>query len=263
LQSLEESLGVPLLDRTTKPLRPTSLGQRVYEQSRAVLRELEVLKGMVSVEAPPSGAFRIGVPQFISETILMESVRQLNTTFPDLRIQVTTALSPILIESVENGELDAAAIVLPRSVSAPPGTLAGKAVGDLDMDVVARKGALKRRSHTLQEISELGWILNPRECGFRSGLEDVLASKGLPLHVKLDVFGSEVQLGLVGSGLGLGLLPLQLLRGSPHLRRVQRVEVADLRLRHRVWLVHPPTQGSLSRAVAEFGAVLRKAFSAG
>lgn len=38
VQNFEEALGVSLLDRNTKPLKPTPMGMRVYEQCRAVLR---------------------------------------------------------------------------------------------------------------------------------------------------------------------------------------------------------------------------------
>ena len=47
VQSLEESLGVALLDRNTKPLKPTASGLQVYEQCRRVLREVDGLRELV------------------------------------------------------------------------------------------------------------------------------------------------------------------------------------------------------------------------
>ena len=65
VQSLEESLGVALLDRNTKPLKPTASGLQVYEQCRRVLREVDGLRELVAGDATPSGVLRLGVPQSI------------------------------------------------------------------------------------------------------------------------------------------------------------------------------------------------------
>jgi DNA-binding transcriptional LysR family regulator len=37
LQNLEEALGVELLDRNTKPLKPTPLGRAIFEQCRSIV----------------------------------------------------------------------------------------------------------------------------------------------------------------------------------------------------------------------------------
>ena len=44
VQNLEEALGVTLLDRNTKPPRPTDIGRRVFEQCRAILREVDAAR---------------------------------------------------------------------------------------------------------------------------------------------------------------------------------------------------------------------------
>ncbi|MBL0952050.1 MAG: LysR family transcriptional regulator, partial [Pseudomonas sp.] len=62
LQNFEEALGVELLDRNTKPLKPTPIGLRVYEQCRSVQREIDALRDLVASDAMPSGSLRLGVP---------------------------------------------------------------------------------------------------------------------------------------------------------------------------------------------------------
>ena len=42
IQSLEEQLGVALLDRQSKPLKPTAAGRETYAQGRRMLRVLEI-----------------------------------------------------------------------------------------------------------------------------------------------------------------------------------------------------------------------------
>ena len=261
IQSLESSLGVELLNRINKPLRPSQLGQLVFEQCRTILEQVARLHAMVASEGTPLGTFRLGAPQFIGETALTDALKRLNEAFPNLRVEVTTGMSPTLLESVESGELDAAAVVLPRQ-SVLPETVAGRCVADLEMLVVAAKGEYKRRAYALKDIYQRGWVLNPRECGFRNGLEMALNAKGFPLKLNMDVYGAEVQLGLVAQRVGLGLVPARQLETSRYGRRLQQIEVSDFELHNSVWIVHPKVQGCLSAATDELADVMKQLYAA-
>ena len=61
LQRLEAALGAELLDRSVKPPRLNSLGSRVLEQARDLLRRTEALKCLASRDAEPHGLLRIGL----------------------------------------------------------------------------------------------------------------------------------------------------------------------------------------------------------
>ncbi|MCS9980992.1 LysR family transcriptional regulator, partial [Pseudomonas aeruginosa] len=101
VQSLEESLGVALLDRNTKPLKPTASGLRVYEQCRRVLREVDGLRELVAGDATPSGVLRLGVPQSIGEVVLLDALRRLADEYPELRAQVGTGWGSHLLARLE------------------------------------------------------------------------------------------------------------------------------------------------------------------
>ncbi|WP_292332699.1 LysR family transcriptional regulator, partial [Mesorhizobium sp.] len=55
VQNLEERLATPLLDRQSKPLKPTASGREAYEHGRRVLRSLEDLKAGVSADGEADG----------------------------------------------------------------------------------------------------------------------------------------------------------------------------------------------------------------
>src|SRR5215471_17125383 len=58
IQNLEQTLGATLLDRQSKPLRPTAAGREACEHARRVLRTLEDLKSGVAADGAVSGEFR-------------------------------------------------------------------------------------------------------------------------------------------------------------------------------------------------------------
>ncbi|MBZ4231679.1 hypothetical protein LAN31_23940, partial [Mycobacterium tuberculosis] len=83
--------GVTLLDRNTKPPRPTDIGRRVFEQCRAILREVDALRELTAGEQPPAGEFRIGLTQGLGELMLPALIAELAAQWPALATQVTTA----------------------------------------------------------------------------------------------------------------------------------------------------------------------------
>ena len=55
IQNLEQMLGAQLLDRLSKPLKPTAAGYEAYEQGRRLLRMLEDLKSGVAKDGVVRG----------------------------------------------------------------------------------------------------------------------------------------------------------------------------------------------------------------
>src|SRR5512146_2956849 len=80
LQRLEAALGAELLDRSVKPPRLNSLGSRVLEQARDLLRRTEVLKSVTSSDAEPHGLLRIGVSHPLAEGTLIGPILALTET---------------------------------------------------------------------------------------------------------------------------------------------------------------------------------------
>ncbi|TBU84780.1 LysR family transcriptional regulator [Phytopseudomonas dryadis] len=261
VQNFEEDLGANLLDRNTKPLKPTPMGWRVYEQCKAILREIDSLRELVASDGSPSGSLRLGVPQTISDVVLLDALQQIRETFPELRTQVVNGWGSSLIARMENGELDAAAALFPAGKIFPEG-IASRSIGRMSLQVVAAKGMLRKRSCKLKDCYQHGWVLNPDGCGFRAGLLRALSEQGLSLQINLETFGTELQLGLVASGLGLGLVPSPLLARSRHREQLDVIGVSDFKPLIDLWLLHPQYLGNLQGAVDLFGAVAAKRLQA-
>jgi DNA-binding transcriptional LysR family regulator len=259
LQNFEEALGIELLDRNTRPLKATATGRVVYEQCRVIQRELDVLRGLVANDSPPVGALRLGVAQTIADIALPDAMRELRTAYPELQARASSGWGSQLLQRVEAGELDAAAILLPANKTfAEP--LAARSLGRVKLAVVAPHGALKKRAHTLAECQAIGWVLNPDGCGFREGLQRALTGLGLTLRLNMETLGTELQLQLVADGNGLGLVPLPLLQTSRYAVALDVVTVSDFKPLIDIWLVHPRVLGKLQQPVERFGASVERQF---
>jgi len=252
VQNLEESLGVELLDRNTKPPKPSATGKLVYEQCRVVLAEIERLREMVAADAAPSGGLRIGVTQGIGELVLPGALENLSAHYPELSPHVNTGWGPQLVDKVHDGELDVAGVWLAAG-AALPRNITGRVLDRTRLVVVARRQEVTRRSYRLADWYQRGWILNPDGCGFRAGLRRALGSQSLPMVVRLDTNGRQLQLALVAKGHGLGLVPLPLLAHSAQRDALAIVPLSDFKPQIDLWLVHRPSLGKLQTPVEQFG----------
>jgi DNA-binding transcriptional LysR family regulator len=261
VQNFEQALGVALFDRQTKPLKPTLMGQQVYQRCLGILREMDALRELVASDAPPSGTLRLGVPQTLGDVVLLDALKQLRLRFPELRTQVATGWGSQLLGKVEQGELDAVAALFPAGKLFADNLL-GESLGELELVVVSARARGFKRSSGLADVQADGWILNPDGCGFRAGLQRALAGQGLNLKINLETFGTELQLGLVAEGLGLGLVPRDLLERSAHRERLVALTLKDFKPIMDLWLVFPRFLGNLQAPVECFGELVAQSLKA-
>ncbi|HEY1398763.1 LysR family transcriptional regulator [Roseateles sp.] len=249
VQQLEDLLGTPLLDRSTRPPTATAVGRRIHQSGSAILRDIDRLKRLARDDEAPSGTFRIGLPQVIADVALFEIAMRLRTNFPALDLRCRTDWSTALQKSVANGDLDAAVLMLP-SGSVPPAGTEARHIATFDVLVVqSRHAPVVPERSSIAQLADSEWILNPQGCGYRAALQRAMEGAGKQLRLGVDVHGTETQLRLVAAGMGLGLAPRSLLAASSHLPGLSLVEVDDFSLTLDLWLAHAHALGNLGQAL--------------
>ncbi len=249
IQRLEALLGADLFDRTAKPPRPNALASRVYEEAVPLLKGVERLLDLAREDATPAGVFRFGLPQNVADMSLVDAVAALTTGFPALDLRLHVGWSADLQQSVEAGELDCAVLMLPKGVTPPVG-VTGQQVSRMEVLVVqSRHKPLVKPRTTMKTLAVQNWVLNPLGCGYRAALESAIGEKGKKLRLRVDTQGAGMQLNLVAVGMGLGLVPKDVLARSDARDDLQVVDVSDFKLAVDLWVVHPHHAGNLRQAV--------------
>ncbi|MGF6770516.1 DNA-binding transcriptional LysR family regulator [Paraburkholderia sp. GAS199] len=249
IQRLEEMLGAELFDRNFKPPKPTSLGNRVFEEAIPLLQNFERLVELSREDAPPSGTLRFGLPQVVADIAMFDAVMGTKTEFPSLDVRLHTDWSSGLHQMIESGALDAAVLMLTKRAP-PPDELACRYVATLDVMVVqSRKKPVVTGSATINSLAGQDWILNPLGCGYRAALERAMDEAGRRLRLSVDTHGTEMQLRLISAGMGLGLVPKDVLARSQWKDELSVVKMRDFSLSLDVWLVSRNQMGNLKRAV--------------
>lgn len=115
LARLEERLGVPLAQRTTRRLQTTEEGRRLYTRARRILDEIAAAEAELrGVAEELTGEVRLGVPTLAAE-LLREGLVKFLDDHPgvDLRLFVTDRPSSAILRDITEHGLDAAVLIGP------------------------------------------------------------------------------------------------------------------------------------------------------
>ncbi|WP_037579912.1 LysR substrate-binding domain-containing protein [Phaeacidiphilus oryzae] len=120
VSALEESLGAQLVERTTRRVVITPLGERVAERARRVLGELQAIgEEAEAARRPFTGPLELGVIPTLAPYLLPTVLRMVRRTYPDLELHVHEERTSSLLDGLGAGRLDLLLLALPSGGSAP------------------------------------------------------------------------------------------------------------------------------------------------
>ena len=106
---IEGRLGVVLLARSSQGVTLTESGRRFLEHARAILAAVDAATNDVRDDArEPGGLVRIGITLTVAPALIGPLMARLAKVAPRVTLRVEERLSPQLVQSVSNGEIDIA-----------------------------------------------------------------------------------------------------------------------------------------------------------
>src|SRR5476649_1290304 len=89
VRRLEASLGVRLVNRTTRSIAPTEAGARLLERLTPALGEVEATMDVVNAfRDRPTGTLKLNVPTAVARLVLPSIVAPFLKAYPDIRLEV-------------------------------------------------------------------------------------------------------------------------------------------------------------------------------
>ncbi|WP_078917564.1 LysR substrate-binding domain-containing protein [Streptomyces sp. NRRL S-813] len=117
VSALEETLGVTLVERTTRKVLLSPAGERLAVRSKAVLDEVgALLEEAEALRAPFTGVLRLGVIPTVAPYLLPTVLRLVHDRYPDLDLQVHEEQTASLLEGLAGGRLDLLLLAVPLGV---------------------------------------------------------------------------------------------------------------------------------------------------
>ncbi len=114
IKKLENSLGVQLIERTSKTALLTATGKLITEHARDILCRVETIKEVAKqANDPYSGELHLGVIPTLAPYLLPHIIPGLSKLFPKLTIYLVEEQTSTLIAKLKQGKLDGALLGLP------------------------------------------------------------------------------------------------------------------------------------------------------
>lgn len=114
LKKLEESLGLPLFERSSRSVTITADGEQILHHARALLDQVDQIEAIAQARRDPTaGAFRLGVIPTLSPYLMPQLLLPLKARCPRLHLGLIEETTDRLVPRLQQGEIDAALVATP------------------------------------------------------------------------------------------------------------------------------------------------------
>lgn len=202
IKSLEGEIGVALVTRVGKTVRPTEAGHRIIDRARTLIQDSANLKALANL-GEVSGELRLGSINTAVESLVPEVVAQLVGIYPDLKFHIKPALSSELFNEVQSGEIDAAVCLHP--MFALPKTLMWRQLREEKLIALAPLELAGRDPHEL--LRTMPFIRFDRKQWGGQQVDNYLRITNIAPLERIELSHLTAIATLVGRGVGVALVP--------------------------------------------------------
>ena len=207
IHELEEKLGVQLLQRSARGVRPTAAGEVLYREASVILRLLEQLPGVVrSSGGDAEGAVNLGLASSIARTVAGPFIEACKSALPKVTLKFSDFDSESIRGMVETSNLDLALLFEDEQVS----SVSRRPLFRQRLYLLRRESAaVGAASISLSDLSKLPLVLPGQPNGRRSAIDRAFMAAGLTANVAVESGGAmSSELSAVRSGIGNAILPI-------------------------------------------------------
>ncbi|POB11825.1 LysR family transcriptional regulator [Sulfobacillus sp. hq2] len=262
IQSLEEELGVLLVERSGKRIRLTDAGTQFLSYAHRLLNLADEAHEVVGNSSEVVGTLTVGSVESLCTYRLAPVLKAYRAHFPQVELIFRTGICRDLRQAVWHGSLDLAVTL--ESPCQDPG-LHCEILRDEPMRVVAPV------HHPLARALEVGpgdlehetLLVTEPGCSYRVMFESALESTGIH-HPRVEFFSVEAIKQCVQAGLGVSLLPSMAVQEELEAHELVELPwngpefpvVSQLVWRHDKWL-SPAARGFIEMTRRYFSTALQ------
>lgn len=182
IKSLEEELGVVLLDRSKKPVIPTEAGEVVLAEIRETLRAYDHIREAVAeLKGETSGRLRLGVIPTIAPYLLHKFIPDFVRDYPKVELEIAEMVTADIVDALRRDRIDAALVA---------GGTCGEGIQEHELFddrfhlYVSRENPLFERTNVRIEDIDLKELvlLSPGHCMRDQIIELCQAKREVPSH---------------------------------------------------------------------------------
>lgn len=217
IATLEEELGVLLLDRRDKQFRLTTAGARFLNYAQRLLELQREAKAEMGSGEALAVSLRIGAIESVLHSWLIPWMEQLRIEHPALELELSVETTPILLEQMRRGTLDLAFAAQPAAADG----VRSRALPSMAMVFVGSARLHRRRRYALDDLAQLELLTFQRGSLPHVALLDLFRAARVEPRRVHTISSVSAMLQMAQGGFGVATLPREAVQ---HL-----FAVADLR----------------------------------
>lgn len=213
IRQLEENIGVKLLDRNTRTVKLTAIGEQLAPVIGRVLRDIEaVLRDASEMAAGTRGTVSVAALPSVCSTILPRIIAAFKKDQPGISVVLKDVVSQKVLSMVKTREVD---FGVGSFTDSDPAIEVVPLFADRVKIVVPRDSPLARkRAIQLQQMLGLPLILMERDSSVRMLVDRAFESIGHYPTPAYEATYMSSAVGMVRAGLGVAFLPSSTLEMS-------------------------------------------------
>ncbi len=189
LKRLEESLGLPLLDRAGRGIALTATGEQLLGYARRMLSLNDEIYARMTDHAF-EGEIVLGVPHDIVYPAIPKVLQRFNAEYPRVKVQLVSSFTTRLKQMFARGE---AAVILTTEDEPDAG---GETLCEMPLVWVGAPDGSAWRQRPLRLAFE-------HNCIFRRSVQDALNDAGIPWEMAVEADNSRTIEASVSADLGV------------------------------------------------------------
>lgn len=255
VKELEEIVGAPLVERGTRQIRLTGLGESFAARARVILRAVEELGDLARASHRPfSGQLRLGVIPTVAPYLLPSVINSLTLRYPALDLLPRESTTQRLIGELMNGRLDAAILALPVSEPA----LTAVSLFEEEFFLVRPQADADKPVPSAETLQDMRLLLLEEGHCFRDQAISFCKISVSPSHDLIEGNSLSTLVQMVGAGIGVTLIPEMAVPVETRSAPVSVVRLASPRPSRTIGMVWRKTN-PLSDELAQIAGVIRAA----
>ncbi len=227
IAELESCCGLRLFERMNHRLYRTAASDEFYASALHIVDSFDRLeRGARELES--AGTLRVGASLTLGSFFLPDVLRGFQAAHPDVAVRVTVSNAAFLAQALRDDALDLA--VVEGAVNEPH--LRAELLRHDRMQLIVPPGhaLLAQDSIALSDVLACPLLLRESGSAGRAFLDGVFTSRGAAVQPAWESASTQALIRAVAAGLGVSILPEQLVSGAIESGTVAAAVIADVSL---------------------------------
>ena len=235
IAELERRYGLRLFERMNHRLYRTAASDEFYASALHIVDSFDRLeRGARELES--AGTLRVGASLTLGSFFLPDVLRSYQSAHPDVAVRVTVSNAAFLAQALRDDALDLA--VVEGAVNEPH--LRAELLRHDRMQLIVPPGhaLLAQDSIALSDVLACPLLLRESGSAGRAFLDGVFASRGAAVQPAWESASTQALIRAVAAGLGVSILPEQLVSGAIDSGTVAAAVIADVSLTRENFILY-------------------------